>query len=133
MCDIPVRKVSRSCMVQINHCRGEAIQTVTHCCLTYHGSSGSGNSPDWIAVANPPASALHTAVLDELNDRMVVFGGHGYSGLMNDVWTMSHDYWSGQVRWSRAGAEGPVPDPRRAHGAAYDPSRGAMYIFGGDA
>lgn len=95
-------------------------------------AADAGQNPGWLAIANPADRALHTAVLDELNDRMVVFGGLGYGGLMNDVWTMSHDFWSGQFRWSRSYAKGPAPDPRRAHGAAYDPSRGAMYVFGGN-
>ncbi len=88
-------------------------------------------SRNWLAVASPPDRALHSAVCDEVNDRMVVFGGNGYGGLMNDVWALSFDPDVGQVQWSEIVADGPKPKDRNAHAAAYDPCRSLMYVFGG--
>lgn len=90
------------------------------------------NAPNWLPIANPPARAMHSLILDEINDRMVLFGGYGYHGYMNDVWSLSHDFGSGQPKWSIVGLDGPEPVPRRGHVSTYDPSRGVMYVFGGD-
>ena len=87
---------------------------------------------NWISVTGPSARALHTMVTDRSNDRVVMFGGMGDNGRMNDVWALSQCLDSGPPLWQPVSPSGPRPVARRAHCAAYDESRDAMYVFGGD-
>ena len=80
------------------------------------------------APDTPPIRVTPTGVYDSVRRRMVVFGGGGQS-LLNDVWALKLDPSFG---WTQlVPAPGPIPSPRRLHGAVYDPVRDRMIVFGG--
>ncbi len=85
----------------------------------------------WYSIANPPGRSASTAIYDEANDRMILFGGAGYEGVMDDVWALAYDGESNQIRWYKILLDGPEPGARNAHQAVYDPNHGVMYMFGG--
>jgi hypothetical protein len=89
-------------------------------------------APTWTPItttgAPPPARYGHTAIYDPVRDRMVVFGGKGTAGLMNDVWSLSL---AGTPAWTQASPSGAPPTARYGHAAIYDPIRDRMLIFGG--
>jgi len=80
----------------------------------------------------PPARRWHTAIYDGWNARMLVFGGGGSGGLMNDVWALSLT--PGAEAWSEVPVSGSVPDARWQHTAINTGTAdelGRMIIFGG--
>jgi hypothetical protein len=88
-------------------------------------------TPAWTELAptgTPPnARRQHSAVLDPVRDRMVVFGGVAPS-YRNDVWVLS----LGEIpAWSQLTPSGTPPGPRRSHTAIYDPVNDRMVMFGG--
>ena len=89
--------------------------------------------PDWHAVppsdSVPPARAMHSAVLDPVRRRMVVFGGTRDREVLGDVWALSLD---GAPQWTRLAPAGDGPGPRFGHGAVYDAAGDRMIVFGGD-
>lgn len=78
--------------------------------------------------APPPAREGHGAIYDPDGDRMLVFAGHDAAGLRNDLWALSL---GDNLSWSEIQAGGPIPAPRSAFGAIYDPVRHLMWIQGG--
>jgi hypothetical protein len=77
----------------------------------------------------PPSSRFgHTAMLDPVRSRMVMFAGLDGGGYVNDVWSMSL---SGNVAWSAIAASGTAPSPRYSHSSIYDPLRDRMIVYGG--
>jgi hypothetical protein len=81
----------------------------------------------------PPTGRIgHSAILDPIRDRMIVFSG-GYEGFdggtyNNEVWALSL---SGLPAWSRLTPSGTPPGGRVGHSAFYDPIRDRMMVFGG--
>ncbi len=77
----------------------------------------------------PPAGRRrHTAILDPLRNRLVVFGGEDASGRFNDTWSLSL---VGAGIWSQLSTSGGPPSVRCSHVAIYDPVRDQMVINGG--
>lgn len=70
----------------------------------------------------------HTVVRDPIGDRMVVFGGYGSGGRLNDAWALPL---AGLPQWSQLAPAGTPPDARFRHSAIHDPVRGRMIVFGG--
>jgi len=79
----------------------------------------------------PPRRVGHSAVWDTQNDRMLVFGGQGYIGpalgYLSELWS----YDPRANRWTQLNPDGAALAARRGHGAAWDPMRGQMLVFGG--
>ena len=116
-------------------------------------ANGLGGTPDWTQFSpNPdptqttngfgglPAARWdHTAVYDNSNNIMTIFGGyHNDVGDLNDVWVLSNaNGLGGTPTWTQLN---PIPDPvyglpttRDGHTAAYDAGNNRMIIFGGEA
>lgn len=77
----------------------------------------------------PSARRWHTAVYDEDNSRMLIFGGGGNGGLFNDLWSLSLT--PSAETWTPIAVAGTVPAARAQHTAIYDRPNNRMVIFGG--
>lgn len=82
----------------------------------------------WTQGAEPTPRMGHTAIRDELHDRMIVFGGLGTGGVLGDVWELPL---SGPPFWSLLVPAGAGPAARYEHAATYDPIRQRMIVSGG--
>ncbi|MBE0431829.1 T9SS type A sorting domain-containing protein [candidate division WOR-3 bacterium] len=81
--------------------------------------STSGTPP------SPRTSA--TAMVDEYNNRLIVFGGEAGAGGMNTTYSLDLS----TLIWSQLFPSGTAPCPRFEHSAVYDPIGHRMIIFGG--
>lgn len=87
---------------------------------------GSGDWSQLIPTTPGPTPRFwHSAIYDELGDRMIVFGGDD-GMIRNDLWALS--FASGG--WTRLLEIGPLV-PRREHSAIYDPIENRMLVHGG--
>lgn len=75
----------------------------------------------------PEARRNGSAVYDQVRRRLVVFGGTGDRGLLNDLWAFD----LATSQWSRLEASGTPPEPRRGHDAVYDPVGHQMVVWAG--
>jgi Galactose oxidase, central domain len=99
------------------------------------GASGLGSTPAWSQLSPtgtlPPARSLSSAVYDETNNRMVVFGGTNGS-LLGDVWVLTNaNGLSGTPAWVQLAPTGTAPMPRSGHTAVYDAINNLMIVYGG--
>lgn len=87
------------------------------------------------AAGSPPARAAHVAVYDELNNRMIVFGGSPGTGpLFNDVWVLANaNGLGGPPMWTKLFPAGTPPPPLIRSAAVYDKVNNRMIIFSGSA
>ncbi|MEO0115274.1 MAG: kelch repeat-containing protein [candidate division WOR-3 bacterium] len=84
--------------------------------------SVSGNSP------SPRYN--HSAVYDQVHQRMLVFGGMISGGvLLNEVWSLN--LVAGGESWERLHPAGASPVPRQATSAIYHPTRNSLILFSG--
>ena len=79
------------------------------------------------AGPTPPPRALGTAIYDPIGERIIIFGGRGANGFLNDLWSL--DLVTGT--WVEMAAGGIAPDPRRGHNAIYDPIGHQMVVWAG--
>ena len=85
----------------------------------------------------PTTRAFHSAVYDNINNRMTIFGGYHYdtvngSTYLNDVWVLSNaNGLGGTPAWTQLLPTGGPPDGRDEHTAIYDITNNRMTIFGG--
>lgn len=95
--------------------------------------SGDGNG-SWTKLSptgTPPVErAMHTAIYDVTNQRMIVFGGLYNGGHLDDVIALDLSD-GGDGSWSDLSPTGTPPSGRYSHSAAYDPYRQRMLVFGG--
>ena len=80
------------------------------------------------AVGSPGARERHTAVFDPVRRRMVIFGGQGAGGTLNDVWALSL---AGTPSWQSIATAG-APSRRSGHAAIYDAANDQMIVHGGN-
>jgi hypothetical protein len=79
------------------------------------------------SASTPPGRARHTAIYDESNNRVLVYGGLGPGGPLDDTWALD----MGTREWSLVETSGGPAPARLNHAAAYDPD-GRMLVFGGN-
>jgi uncharacterized protein (TIGR03437 family) len=91
-------------------------------------------SPTWqwrelapAAGQKPEARRNGVAVYDPVAKRVVVFGGVGNSGSLNDTWALSLE----SRTWTKLATTGPTPPPRFSFDAVYDPVGHQMVIYAG--
>ena len=80
-----------------------------------------------VGIGKPPTRQSHSAIVDSISERLIIFGGWDFGAERNDIWTF--DLVTSQ--WSRPYLLGTPPSPRAAHSACYDPVDRSMLIFGG--
>ena len=80
----------------------------------------------------PQARDGHAAVLDSTGDRMIVFGGRGDAGPLNDVWVLTHATSGSGSQWIALSPTGTPPAARTNASAVYDPATNRMIVYGGD-
>lgn len=86
----------------------------------------------WIQInpsgAPPEPFDGATAVMDPVNNRLIIFGGMDENGQeYNNVWALNFS----NLTWTLLNPSGSLPPPRCGHIAVYDPSVHQMVIFGG--
>jgi len=76
--------------------------------------------------SHPPKRRHVVGVYDAGRNWFIVCGGLGEQGFLNDVWAfdLTRDLWINIT---------PGPQPRLDHMAVFDPRRGQMLLYGGDA
>lgn len=84
------------------------------------------------AAGSPTARSGHSAVYDQVNDRMIIFGGcAGYClPVLNDVWVLANAS-NGTPTWTQLSPTGMPPAPRTRPAAVYDAVNNRMIVFGG--
>jgi len=95
-----------------------------------------------ISGTKPFARAMHSAIFDPINNRMIIFGGSNFTTTPNpecpanepnctlgDLWALNIT----TLTWQEIFPPQPRPSPRKGHSAIYDPDRKQMIVFGGRA
>jgi hypothetical protein len=88
-----------------------------------------------VAGTPPSPRGGHSAVLDTVNNRMIVFGGSGgYANpVYNDVWVLENaNGIGGTPAWVELSPSGSPPTARFGHTAVYNPNSNRMIVFGGN-
>jgi uncharacterized protein (TIGR03437 family) len=75
----------------------------------------------------PEARRNGVAIHDPVGKRVVIFGGSGDSGSLNDAWAFSLE----TRTWTKLVTTGPTPPPRFSFDAVYDPVGHQMVIYAG--
>ena len=85
----------------------------------------------------PPARMLHSAVYDQANNRMIVFGGCADLECdipLNDAWVLTNaNGTGGSPTWTQLSPSGSLPSPRYFHNAVYDATNNRMIVYSGQA
>jgi uncharacterized protein (TIGR03437 family) len=87
-------------------------------------------SGQWNLIAvlpKPPGRERYGMVFDSVRDRLVLFGGSGTSGLLNDTW----EYDPGARTWNQVTVNGLAPAARDRHESVFAANLGAMIFFAG--
>jgi hypothetical protein len=88
-------------------------------------------SPLAVAGTPPPGRQYHSAILDPVRMRMIIYAGTEVlnSGIsLNDIWALSL---TGTPTWTQLSPLGTPPAARQGHTATYDPVGDRMIVFGG--
>lgn len=75
----------------------------------------------------PDARRNGVAVHDPVGNRLIVFGGSGNSGFLNDTWAFSLE----TRVWTKLQTTGTAPSPRHAFDGIYDPVGQQLVIYSG--
>lgn len=110
---------------------------VTNGVWTLSNANGTGGAPAWTELSPsgqaPAARANSTAVYDQVNNRMIIYGGSNSGGYLGDIWILAGaNGLGGSPVWIEAGQSLKVyPNPRSGASAVYDPTLNKMTVFGG--
>lgn len=138
------RNISPSSGRPLRRCLHHAVHDGASTMFLYGGcASGFGPCPlgdlwafdlstnRWTEVAAgaplPPARQHYGVTFDESRRRLVLFGGSGGRGSLNDTW----EFDPAAGRWQTASLNGPTPSPRSRHQGAFAADRTANFFFGG--
>ena len=98
-------------------------------------ANGQGGTASWTQLSPsgtlPAARAGHKAVYDAADNRMIVFGGGGSTGIFSDTWVLSNaNGMGGTPVWTQV-SPGGLLQQGGAPSAVYDPANNIMTVFGG--
>jgi hypothetical protein len=100
-------------------------------CVLSPAHEGAPTGSDVPDAAGPGTLKLHTAVWDDVGDRMIVFGGiDSVASPVSGVWALSFDD-TGQAAWTTLAPTGSGPVALQGHTAVWDGEHRAMVVFGG--
>lgn len=88
------------------------------------------NSNRWTeraAAVKPPARQWFGIGFDGKRSRLLIFGGSGGGGLLDDTW----EYDTAAGLWRRPAVSGAAPGARERHEATSGGDQGAIFFFGG--
>lgn len=103
--------------------------------LTYIPISGETEQLSVVPLPSggPSARDAHTAIKDELNHAMIIFGG-SYFDVQTDFLYRYNDVWKLDLNshtWTQITTSGTPPPPVTGHTAIYDALEHRMLVFGG--
>lgn len=110
-------------------------QTIT--CVDVAAPAAPARASLWtqlspVGASAPAARWQHGAGYDVRNDRLIVYGGTGASGVLGDVWVLLNASGrSGPPTWTSLNPSGTPPAARRAAVVAYDSARNRLLVYGG--
>jgi len=104
--------------------------------IKFRIEEGALPGAEWIQLQpTGPVPAIrggHTAVLDQLRNRLIVFGGRAAGSLVSQVWVLSNaNGVVGTPAWVQLATAGGPPAPRLGHTVVYDPASNRMIVFAG--
>jgi hypothetical protein len=80
------------------------------------------------AMSGPPSARQNAAAIyDPVADRVVLMGGRGSSGDLNDTWALDLS----TLQWQQLTTTETTPAARHTHNAVYDPGSHQMLIWSG--
>jgi hypothetical protein len=99
-------------------------------------ANGLEGTPAWIQLfpsgSSPSGRVYHSAIYDNVNNIMTIFGGFTTGIYLNDVWILgTANGLGGTPTWTQLFPTGSAPTTRELHTAVYDPTSNRMIVFGG--
>jgi Galactose oxidase, central domain len=94
---------------------------------TYAGGFGVGWTEVQPSGGQPTPRQGQSMVFVPLTGQVVMFGGQGSSGLLDDTWS----YDPVGRRWAELRPSGPLPTPRKGQSMVFVPLTGEVIMFGG--
>jgi hypothetical protein len=99
-------------------------------------ANGLGGAPVWSQLVpsggTPPPRAAHRAGYDELNNRMIVYGGNASGAELGDTWVLLNaNGIGGGATWQQIVPSGALPTARTSTTFAYDSTSERILVFGG--
>jgi N-acetylneuraminic acid mutarotase len=118
-----------------------AYDPTTESTILFGGSAGDTKFGDtwafdltsktWTKMANagssPPARDYCQMVYDPVGNKILLFGGAGDSGDLNDLWAFDVTTDS----WTKLKPSGTPPPAREGHAMVYEPNKKQVLVFGG--
>jgi hypothetical protein len=81
-----------------------------------------------LVASPPPGRTRHTAVYGPVGKQMIVFGGQGTAGPMDDIWVLDNADGMGAPLWHTPGPLPNGPGPISGHVAAYNDGISRMLV-----
>ncbi len=90
-------------------------------------TSGSESWQELSTYGTPPSPRQTPGIIDDANNRMIIFGGGDASSQFSDAWSLD----LGSLTWSQLSPSGTPPPERFAHTVVYDVIAQRMIVFAG--
>jgi len=138
------RNLSPSGTRPLRRCLHHAVHDEQGGQMLLYGGCASGNGPcplddlwsfdlatnQWTqraATLRPAARQWYAMAFDSARRRLVLFGGSGSRGSLDDTW----EYDPATNAWTQLAPRGDAPAPRSRHEAAFVPDLRSVFFFGG--
>ncbi len=98
---------------------------------------GTAQAQTWLQIEaagseTPPPRTFAAAIYDPRGQRLILFGGRGADGDLNDLWFLDLQQLESGARWTRIEtSDEVVPAARFTHNAVYDPQAHRMLVWAG--